>query len=166
MPAAAQTNVTTLTLSDLKSLFVTQKQYFVLDDEQSATSPSYNHLHITQLDTTTGAFEGAIYVPLVPTYDVPNTVVPVTGKITLTQEGLSNVSPFGYYYTISFSWQYSPNACELQTANYSGAIMFLGYDGSGKMRGTIGGMVSNNYGACTLGSWTLGPVPFSGQLTK
>jgi len=156
MPVRAQSFETSLTLNDLETLFVTEQQYFVLDNEQSSPSSSYNHLHITQLDTTTGTFQGAIYVPLVPTYDVPQTVVPVTGKITLTQEGPSKVSPFGYYYTISFSWQYSPIACEFQTASYSGAIMFLGYDGSGKMHGTI----------CTLGAFTLGPVPFSGELVK
>lgn len=164
-PASAQTSETALSMSDLKTIFVDGQQYFGLDNEQTV-SASINHLHITQLDTTTGAFQGAINAPVVPSIGAIQQVLPVAGKITIVAVGPSTVYPFGNYYEITFSWQYSPDQCDYQTATYTGSILFLGYDGSGKMHGTIGGSVSNNIGVCTLGAYTLGPVPFSGQMLK
>jgi hypothetical protein len=163
--AAAQVLRTDLTLANLQALFVTQQQYWALDDEQSATA-ALNHLHITQLDPSTGSFQGAINSPPVPSLDPPMAVLPVTGKITAMPVSANTAYPYGNYFSITFTWVYSPVATERQVATYAGAMMFTGYDGSGKMHGTIGGTVSNQYNAASAPQFTFGPVPFSGVLTK
>ena len=165
-PAAAQQGVSYLALSDLKALFVTQQQYFILDAEASQNQ-SLNHLHITQLDTTTGNFSGEIWAPQVPPYgSVPQATFPVTGTITDTVAQFGPSYSYGNFYQISFSWNYRPNECEDETATYTGSIQFLGYQGSGKMHGIIGGSVVTDYSGCLVGGFELGPVPFSGVLTK
>ena len=164
-PASAQ-SAYYLALSDLKMLFVTQQQYFILDTEQSLDA-SLNHLHITQLDTTTGAFTGEIWAPIVPPYgSIPQLTLPVTGTITVDAAVFGPSYGYGNFYQIAFSWQYTPNECETEIASYAGAITFLGYQGSGKMHAAIGGTVATEYGGCLVGGFNLGPVPFSGQLTK
>lgn len=164
--AQAQPPATFFTLSDLKALLVTQQQYFILDTE-GAQSQSLNHLHITQLDTTTGVFQGQIWAPLVPPYgSVPQLTLPVNGTISVAQAQFGPSYSYGNFYQINFSWNYRPNECEDETATYDGTMQFLGYQGSGKMHGVIGGSVATEYGGCQVGSFDLGPVPFSGVLTK
>ncbi|MEI9983948.1 MAG: hypothetical protein WDN69_12505 [Aliidongia sp.] len=164
-PAAAQ-SASFLALSDLKTLFVTQQQYFILDTEQSMNA-SLNHFHITQLDTTTGNFTGTIWAPIVPPYgSIPQLTLPVTGTIALDAAQFGPSYSYGNFYGITFTWQYTPNECETEIATYTGAISFLGYQGSGKMHAAIGGTVATEYGGCLVGGFDLGPVPFSGVLTK
>ena len=165
-PAAAQQGVSFMTLSDLKTLFVTQQQYFIFDTEASQNQ-SLNHMHITQLDTTTGNFQGAIWAPQVPPYgSVPQIALPVTGTLAVAVAQFGPSYSYGNFYQISFSWNYRPNECQDETATYTGSIQFLGYQGSGKMHGVIGGSVITDYGGCLVGDFELGPVPFSGVLTK
>lgn len=165
-PAAAQQGVSFMTLSDLKTLFVTQQQYFIFDAEASQNA-SLNHLHITQLDTTTGNFSGQIWAPQVPPYGtVPQVALPVTGTIAVAVAQFGPSYSYGNFYQISFSWTYAPNECEFETATYTGSIQFLGYQSSGKMHGIIGGSVATGYSGCLVGGFDLGPVPFSGVLTK
>lgn len=163
-PAAAQ-GVSFLTLDDLKTLFVTQQQYFILDAEASQ-NPALNHLHITQLDTTTGNFQGEIWAPQVPPYgSVPQTTFPVTGTLSVAVAPNGPSGGYGNFYQISFSWTYAVQ-CENEVASYTGSIQFLGYQNSGKMHGVIGGSETTQYGGCLVGGFDLGPVPFSGVLTK
>jgi len=165
-PAAAQQGVSFMTLSDLATLFVTNEQYFILDTEGSQAA-SLNHLHITHIDTTSGNFQGVIWAPQVPPYgSVPQVTLPVTGTLAVTQAQFGPSYGYGNFYQISFSWTYTPNECEDETATYTGTIQFLGYQGSGKMHGVIGGSVATGYGGCLVGGFELGPVPFSGVLTK
>jgi probable HAF family extracellular repeat protein len=157
------------TLSDLKTLFVTQQQYFDIDDEQSVNA-SLNHLHITALDPVSGNFQGSIWAPVLPPAAVPQVTLPVTGRITLSPTGTA----LGSFYGITFTWSYSGAACKAgstltavsETASYTGAITFLGYQGSGKMHATIAGTVAPVYGDCALGKIALNPIPFSGQMVK
>jgi YVTN family beta-propeller protein len=156
-------------LSTLENLFVVQQQYFVFDSE-SSSNPQLNHLHITQLNTTTGAFSGNIFAPTVPPFIVPQQTLPVTGTITVTPDVLNAGQSFetADFYQIAFSWSFAEAAlsCQTETASYTGAITFLGYEGSGKMHATIAGTVLANTGGCATSGVHLGPVPFSGQLTK
>ncbi|MEI9982056.1 MAG: hypothetical protein WDN69_01855 [Aliidongia sp.] len=157
------------TLGDLENLFVTQQQYFDIDDEQSVAA-SLNHLHITALDPVSGTFQGSIWAPVVPPSAVPQVTLPVTGTITIAPTGTA----LGSFYGISFTWSYSGAACKAgstltavsETARYTGAITFLGYQGSGKMHATIAGTVAPEYGDCALGKIALNPIPFSGQMVK
>src|SRR6202012_3153816 len=72
------------------------------------------------------------------------------------------------YYPITFTWDFDEAAfgCQTENASYTGAISLLGYQGSGKMHGVIAGTVTANYGTCELGAFSMGPLPFSGVLTK
>ncbi len=156
-------------LSTLASLFVAQQQYFVFDDESSGNS-ALNHLHITQLNTVTGAFAGEIFAPAVPPFIVPQQTLPVTGTITVIPDVLNAGQSFelANFYQIAFSWSFAAPApsCQTETASYAGAITFLGYEGSGKMHATIAGSVLADTGGCAVSGLHFGPVPFSGQLTK
>jgi hypothetical protein len=166
--AAAQAPVS-YTLSDLKNLFVVQQQYFILDNEQSV-DVSLNHLHITALDTTTGEFSGAIWAPVIEPFVVPQINLPVLGTITIYATGTA----LGSFYGIAFNWSYIGSQCPtgsrlgnpFEDGMYTGAITFLGYQGSGKMHALIAGTASPGYGECTGDEFVLGPIPFSGLLTK
>ena len=161
-PAAAQT-AAFYSLADLQNIFVEQQQYFVLDNERSANA-SLNHLHITSLDPTSGYFEGFLWAPVVPPYLELQINQPVLGQITLTATG----TPLGNFYGISFDWTNFDLPCPavFQTGFYTGAITFLGYQGSGKMHALIAGTVAPTYGDCTGEKTVQGPMPFSGTLTK
>jgi len=157
------------TLADFATLFVTDQQYFMLDDEQTGNA-ALNHLHITTLDQATGNFTGSIWAPTLLPGLVPAVTLSVTGKISIGQ----NLARVGNFYSISFTWTYQGSACQpgapvpaaAETATYTGGITFLGYQGSGQMHATIGGTIAGNYADCALGNIALGPLPFSGQLTK
>jgi hypothetical protein len=146
-----------------------QQQYFVFDSEGSS-NPQLNHLHVTQLDTTTGAFAGEIFAPTVPPFIVPQQILPVTGTITVIPNPLNGGLSFELadFYQIAFSWNFAEPAlsCQTETATYTGAITFLGYQGSGKMHAAIAGSVLANTGGCAISGLHFGPLPFSGQLTK
>ncbi|MEI9982055.1 MAG: hypothetical protein WDN69_01850 [Aliidongia sp.] len=167
-PAAAQAPVS-YTLNDLKNLFVVQQQYFILDNEQSVAA-SLNHLHITALDTTTGEFSGLIWAPVIEPFVVPQINLPVLGTITIDATGTA----LGSFYGITFNWSYIGSPClagsrlanPFEDGMYTGAITFLGYQGSGKMHALIAGTASPGYGECTGDEFVLGPIPFSGLLTK
>ena len=156
-------------LGTLASLFVAQQQYFVFDDESSGNS-ALNHLHITEVNTVTGAFAGQIFAPTVPPFIVPHQALPVTGTITVIPDVPNAGQAFetANFYQIDFSWSFAAPApsCQTETASYIGAITFLGYEGSGKMHATIAGSVLANTGGCAVSGLHFGPVPFSGQLTK
>ncbi len=116
---------------------------------------------------TTGNCSGEIWAPQVPPYGpVPQVTLPVTGNISVALAQFGPSYGYGNFYQISFSWNYAPNECEDETATYTGSIQFLGYQGSGKMHGVIAGTVTANYGTCELGGFSMGPLPFSGILTK
>jgi hypothetical protein len=167
-PAAAQAPVS-YTLSQLETLFVAQQQYFVLDNEGSVDA-SLNHFHIYALDTTTGEFSGAIWAPVVAPYVVPQTTLPVLGMITVEATGTA----LGNFYGITFNWSYTGAVCPpgsgrgnpFEVGLYTGAITFLGYQGTGKMHALIAGTVSPGYGECNGDEFVLGPIPFSGLMTK
>ena len=163
-PAQAQVVPYYFSLADLEKIFVENKQYFVLDDE-GFDDASFNHLHFTTIDTTTGAFTGAIWAPeLLPA--AAQQVIPVTGMLTIHQGSsyIGPLSPSGNHYEIEFSWTIS-SICSTNTASYHGAIAFLGYQGA-KMRGTIAGKITSNYSACGISTLPYSPQPFSGVLTK
>jgi hypothetical protein len=153
------------TLTDLQTIFVRNQQYFVFDNE-GTSNPQLNHLHIAQLNTTTGAFEGQLVSPTLPeTFSVPVQAAVITGTITINPGTDSDIAT-GNFYGISFSWALTVGACEDLGADYTGAITFQGYEGSGKMHAVIAGTENANWGACGVGSAVFNPLPFSGQLTK
>jgi hypothetical protein len=166
-PAPAQpivSGATFYTLADLQAILVVNQQYFALDTEGSSNA-QLNHLHFGRLDTTTGEFEGSLVGPTVPGgFSIPAQIVPVTGTITITP-GTDNDFATGNFYGITFSWS-ATLTCESTGGNYTGAITFQGYEGSGKMHAVIAGIESAFWGACGEGDATFNPLPFSGQLAK
>jgi len=163
-PASAQTTGYYFTYADLQKIFVENQQYFVLNDE-GFNNPALNHLHFTAIDTNTGAFTGTLWAPVLQPNE-PQTVVPVTGSLTI-HDGVSSLglsSDNGNYYEIAFSWILN-GTCQGTEASYHGAISFRGYQGA-KMTGLVGGTVTSTYSACGIGILPYSPQPFSGILTK
>jgi hypothetical protein len=163
--ARAQVAPYYFTLSDLRTIFVANQQYFDLNNE-GFEDPSVNHLHFTTIDTTTGAFTGSIWAPTVDPGLSPQ-LVPVTGTITIhpgtTNLGISTGG--GNHYEIEFSYEVS-NICTFHDATYHGAFAFLGYQGSALMHGNIAGTIQSVLSGCGIGAIPSTPQPFSGLLVK
>ena len=163
-PVGAQVAPYYFSYADLEKIFVQNQQYFVLDDE-GFNDPSLNHLHFTSMDTTTGAFTGTLWAPvLLPA--VPQQVVPVAGTLTI-HPGVSSLgisTDQGDHFEIAFSWTLN-GICQGQQASYRGAIAFLGYQGA-KMRANVAGVITSIWSGCGIGILPYSPQPFSGSLVK
>ncbi|MEI9984650.1 MAG: hypothetical protein WDN69_16460 [Aliidongia sp.] len=116
-PAGAQVVPYNLSYPMLEQIFVQNQQYFVIDDE-GFNDPSLNHLHFTTLDTTTGAFTGTLWPPvLLPA--VPQQTVPVSGTFTIHPgvSALGDATDLGDHLEIAFSWTIN-GICTGQQASY------------------------------------------------